>query len=105
MGARKIQSAGPVSQQITVEAPQTKLALPPGEVKILKSGIEFRSTTPFSLWTEMTLNMDCPREGRVHCSGVVVSCTGNRHTGFYVSMIFTGISKQSRARLNTLVYS
>lgn len=105
MGARKFQSTGSVKQQITLEARQTKLTLPPEEVKILKSGIEFRSASPFSLWTEMTLNLDCPREGRVNCSGVVVSCTGNRHTGYYVSVIFTGISKQSQARLNLLAYS
>jgi hypothetical protein len=36
---------------------------------------------------------------------VVVACTGSRHGGYQVSMIFTGVSKQSQARLNTLAYS
>ena len=105
MGARKFQSTGSGQQQITLEARQTKLALPPEQVKILKSGIEFRSGAPFSLWTEITLNMDCPGEKRVNCTGVVVSCTGNRHKGFHVSVSFTSISKQSQARLNLLAYS
>jgi hypothetical protein len=105
MSARKIQSAGPVQQNITVQARQANLSLPPESVIIRKNGIEFRSATAFSLWTEMTVNLDCPREGRVHCTGVVVACTGSRHSGYQVSMVFTGVSKQSQARLNTLAYS
>jgi hypothetical protein len=105
MSARKLQSAATIQQQITVEARQTRLTLSPDSVKIHKSGIEFSSLTPFSLWTEMTLNLDSPLEGRVNCTGVVVACVGNRHSGYRVSMIFTGISKQSQARLNTLAYS
>jgi len=88
-----------------LEARQTQLALPPDSVKIRKNGIEFRSATALPLWAEMTLKMDCPSEGRVHCTGVVVSCTGNRHSGYHISMLFTGISKQSQARLDELAYS
>jgi hypothetical protein len=105
MSARKLQSSASVEQNITVQARQTQLSLSPGAVVIRKNGIEFRSATPFSLWTEMTVTLDWPQEGRVHCNGVVVACTGSRHGGYQVSMIFTGVSKQSQARLNTLAYS
>ena len=105
MSAQKFSPPVSVQQKITLQARQTQLALPPAAVQIHKNGIEFRSADPFSLWTEMTLNLECPKEGRVDCTGVVISCAGNRHTGYLVSMVFTTVSKQSQARLNQLAYS
>jgi hypothetical protein len=106
MSARKAESAVPVSPQVTVEARQTRLSLSPDAVIIHKSGIEFRSATAFSPWAEMTLTLQSPREGgRVHCTGVVIACTGNKHAGYHVSMLFTSMSKQAQARLSTLAYS
>jgi hypothetical protein len=59
--------------------------------------------TPFSTWTEMTLTLQSPRDGaKVHCSGVVISCTGNKHASYHISMVFTGMSKQAEARLSVL---
>lgn len=79
------------------------LKLSPDAVVLHKNGIEFRSAVPFSSWAEMTLTLRSPRDGsKVHCSGVVISCTGNRHAGYHVSLVFTGISKQAEARLNAL---
>jgi len=53
----------------------------------------------------MTLTLQSPREGaKVHCSGVVISCTGNKHTGYHISMVFTGLSKQAEARLSALSF-
>ena len=43
--------------------------------------------------------------GKVHCSGVVISCTGNKHAGYHVSMVFTGLSKQAQARLDMLAHA
>jgi hypothetical protein len=102
MSARKIQNPSSTEQNIAVETRQTRLTLPPEAVSISKSGVEFRSAKPFTLWTEMTLALECPPEGPVNCTGVVVSCTGNRHAGYHVAMLFTGVSKQSQARLNLL---
>jgi len=91
---------------VTVEARQTRLSLSPDAVIIHKNGIEFRSTTPLSPWAEMTLTLQSPREGgKVHCNGVVISCTGNRHTGYHISMVFTGLSKQAEARLSAMAFS
>jgi hypothetical protein len=105
MSARRIETGGSL-QQVTVEARQTRLSLSPDSVIISKPGIEFRSSTAFSPWTEMTMTLQSPRgDGKVHCNGVVISCTGNRHTGYHVSLIFTNLSKQAQARLNLLAFS
>jgi hypothetical protein len=31
---------------------------------------------------------------------VVVACSGNRHTGYNVSLVFTSVTKQAQERLN-----
>jgi hypothetical protein len=105
MSARKIENTGSF-QQLTVEARQTRLSLSPNSVIIHKNGIEFRSAAPFAPWTEMTMTLQSPGEGgRVHCTGVVISCTGSKHAGYHISMVFTGLSKQAQARLSTLAYA
>jgi hypothetical protein len=103
MSARKAYSPSAAPEHVTVEARQTRLCLSPDAVVIHKNGIEFRSAAPFSPWAEMTLTLQSPGGGgRIHCSGVVIACTGNRHTGYHVSMVLTGLSRQAQARLNTL---
>ena len=42
---------------------------------------------------------------KVNCTGVVVACDGNRHTGYAVSMLFMNLSRQSQERLNLLAFS
>ena len=65
--------------------------------------MEFRSAAPFSPWTEMTLTLHSPADnGRVNCNGVVISCTGSKHAGYRVSMVFTSLTKQAQARLSTM---
>ena len=105
MSARRIENAGSL-HQLTVEARQTRLSLSPNSVIFHKSGIEFRSSAPFAAWTEMTVALQSPaEEGRLHCTGVVISCTGNKHTGYHVSMVFTSLSKHAQARLNTIAHA
>jgi len=101
MSARKAEGTGPL-HQVTVEARQTRLSLSPDAVVFHKNGIEFRSATPFSAWAEMTLTLESPPGGKLHCNGVVIACTGNKHTGYHVSMVFTGLSKQAEARLTAM---
>jgi hypothetical protein len=102
MSARSIENTG-AFQHLTVEARQTRLSLSPGSVVLHKNGIEFRTTTPFAAWTEMTMTMQSPLEGgRLNCTGVVISCTGNKHAGYHVSMVFTSLSKHAQARLSTM---
>lgn len=102
MSARKIGSAT-AFEPVTVQARQTRLTLAPENVRIHRNGVEFRSVSPISAWTEMTVTLQSTKDaGKVHCTGVVVACNGNRHNGYVVSMVFTSLSKQSQARLNLL---
>lgn len=106
MSARKLENAGSFQQQITVEARQTRLELSPDSVVIHRSGVEFRSPMPFNLWAEMTIALQSPREqSPIQCSGVVIACTGNKHVGYHVSLLFTGLSKQAQSRLNSMASS
>src|SRR6266568_7929981 len=106
MSARKAEIGGSLQQQVTVEARQSRLSLSPDAIIISKHGIEYRSSAPFSPWTEMTMTLQSPQDdGRVHCNGVVISCSGNRHTGYHVSMVFTNLSKQAEERLSLLAFS
>jgi hypothetical protein len=106
MSARKIDSVSSFQQHVTVEARKTQLTLSPEAVAIHKNGIEFRSTVAFSRWVEMTVTLQSPQNGaKVHCSGVVVDCTGNKHAGYQVSLVFTGLTKQAAARLSAMAYS
>jgi hypothetical protein len=105
MSARKLGTSNSLQaqQNVTVEARQAKLSLSPESVVIHKGGIEFRSLMPFARWVEMTVSLQSPQDGgTVRCSGVVVDCSGNKHAGYHVSMIFTGLTKQAAARLSTL---
>ena len=106
MSAKKFESAGSFQQQITVEGRQSRLELSAESVVIHKSGVEFRSPTPFNPWTEMTVALQSPRDGgRVQCSGVVIACSGSKHAGYHVSMVFTSLTKQVQTRLNSMARS
>ena len=105
MSARKVGNAE-LFQPLSVQSPATRLSLSAGDIRIRKNGIEFRHNNAIPVWTEMTVELETPVEPKkIHCTGVVVACTGNRHTGFLVSMVFTSLSRQTQARLNSLAYS
>jgi hypothetical protein len=92
-------------EPVTLEARQARLELSTDSVAVHKNGIEFRSPTPFTPWTEMTVALSSPREGKLHCTGVVVNCSGNKHLGYRVSMLFTSLTKQAQEQLNVMVRS
>jgi len=102
MSARKLSNPGSVQSSVTVEAWQARLSLSHEAVFIHKNGIEFRSPTAFNAWTEMTVELKTPDNGRVNCTGVVIACAGNKHTGYHVSMIFTDMSRQAQTRLHQM---
>lgn len=106
MCARKFDGISSFEQPVTVEAPQTRLELSADKVVIHRGGVEFRSPTPFHPWSEMTVSLQSPADGgKLNCSGVVISCQGNKHTGFNVSLIFTSLSRQAQARLESMARS
>ncbi len=102
MSARIANHTDP-ADSFTVNSRQTTLTLSPEAVAIHKGGIEFFSSVAFPHWVEMTVTLKSPQDGAsVNCTGVVVDCVGNKHSGFHVSMVFTGITKQAEARLQTM---
>jgi hypothetical protein len=106
MSARKIETGGAGRQDITVESRQTRLNLSAESVVIHKNGIEFRSPAPFNPWTEMTVDLQSPRDHNwLQCAGVVVACSGSKHTGYHVSMVFTSLTRQGEARLRAMAGS
>jgi hypothetical protein len=106
MSARKIESVDSPKQNVTVGGRQARLELSTDTVSVHKSGIEFRSPTPFAEWTEMTVELSSPRDGgKLSCSGVVINCSGNKHASYRVSMVFTHVSSQAQARLDSLAHS
>ncbi|HEU5397086.1 MAG TPA: PilZ domain-containing protein [Verrucomicrobiae bacterium] len=105
MSARKIGSIIAAHPKFMVAARQAHLELSADTVTIHKNGIEFRSPGPFNEWAEMTVSLSARDGAKLHCSGVVVSCSGNKHTGYRISMIFTNVSKQAQTRLNTMAHS
>ena len=106
MSAKRFVQSGSFEQKLTVEARQARLELSADTVSIHKAGIEFRSPTPFHEWAEMTVSLQSPLDAsRLACNGVIVACTGNKHTGYHVSMVFTELTRQAQARLNTMARS
>jgi len=106
MSARKLEPSSSGFSDVNVQARKTSLTLPAGAVSLSKNGIEFCSPTAIAPWTEMTVDLESPRNSRkIHCTGVVVACNGSRHAGYHVSMLFTGLSRQTQAQLNLLAYS
>ena len=95
-----------MGNSVSVASREAALALSSDKVSVHKSGIEFRSPTAFAEWSEMTVSLESPFDGsKLSCYGVVVACTGNKHTGFNVSLLFTSLTPHAQARLNTMARS
>jgi hypothetical protein len=87
-------------QPIVVQSSATEHQLTPTSFRIRKNGIEFNSDAAVAMWTEMTVELQLPGTKSFACGGVVVACTGNRHLGYNVSLVFTSLTKQAQERLN-----
>lgn len=82
------------------------LSLPPGYFQVRSNGIEFHSPVRIAEWTEMTVEVETSAGGRsTRCAGVVVACRGNRHAGYRVCLLFTGLSAHDRNRLRAIALS
>ena len=104
MSARKADPRSSAND-ITIHSRQTRLSLLGEDVWVRRDGIEFRSNTEFPTFTEMTVTLETPQNGTIHCNGVVVGCSGNRHIGYVVTMVFAGMSRQDQERLGGFVRS
>jgi hypothetical protein len=90
---------------VHAQTPKTKLSLAANAIRVRKNGMEFQSTHSISVWKEMTIDLQSPQGQKIHCTGVVVACAGNRHTGYTVSMLFIDISRQAHEALSSLLSS
>src|SRR5262249_29969459 len=91
------------SASATRQTNQLCLTLPAHAVKVRKNGIEFRSFEPIETWTEMNLTLEVPGgSSKLDCTGVIVACNGNRHTGYLISMLFTNMSRAAQAQLQLM---
>lgn len=105
MSSSKLDTSG-VFQPVIVRGQETKLSLPTQAVRFRVNGIEFLSPKPVSLWAEMTVDLVSPADRRkIHGNGVVVACSGNRHSGYLVSVIFMNLNRQSQEHLSLLASS
>jgi hypothetical protein len=98
-------SARKIDRSLFPSAPlhQRRLTLSPEAVRFRRSGIEFRTARAIAAWTEVTVDLQSPRDTRkIHCTGVVVACEGEPRTGYLVSLLFTNLSSHSQAVLNSL---
>jgi hypothetical protein len=106
MSAKRFVGGSSFEKSVMVEARQAKLELSADTVSIHKSGIEFRSPKPFNEWSEMTVSIQSPLDGsRFSGNGVIVACTGSKHAGYHISMIFTDMTSQARERLGAMARS
>jgi hypothetical protein len=106
MSAKKLTGVNSFQPAVSVASRDAKLELSDETVSIHKNGIEFRSPAPFNEWSEMTVSIQSPQDGsRISCHGVIVGCAGNKHAGYHVSMVFTEMTRQAQARINTMARS
>jgi hypothetical protein len=106
MSAKRISGSNALESSVSVSVRDAKLELSTETVSIHKNGIEFRSPSSFNEWSEMTVALFSPKDGRrISCHGVIVSCTGNKHTGYHVSMVFTGLNAETQKLLGTMARS
>jgi hypothetical protein len=102
MSSGKFDSSG-AFHPVRVQAQGQELVLPAGQVVVRKNGIEFLSAKPIPEWKEVVIDLRAPGTGaRIQGTGVVVDCTGNRHTGYVVSVMFMDLTQESRQQLGLL---
>jgi hypothetical protein len=102
MSARKLSNSS-VFQPTTIYVEQARCTQEGELVRIHPSGIEFHVPEPLTVWREMSVALQPPNGGRkMRCTGVVVACQGNRHSGYLVSLLFLNLSKHSQEQLRLL---
>lgn len=101
MSASKINSSPKATTRTSTGDP-TVVHLAADQVYFRKNGIEFRSASAIPVWTEMRVDLQAAAGKNIDCNGVVVACSGNRHTGFLIAMVFTGMSPQHQRQLERI---
>ena len=105
MSAKKLSNPGSFTSSLSVTSRDATLELSTQAVSVHKNGIEFRSPRPFTEWSEMTVGLAARDGRRISCHGIIVGCAGNKHTGYHVSMVFTGLNPETEKLLGTMARS
>jgi hypothetical protein len=106
MSAKKLTGINAFPPAVSVSSRDAKLELSTEAVSVHRNGIEFRSPTAFNEWSEMTVALVSPRDGsRISCHGVIVGCAGNKHTGYHISLLFTGLTNQAEKQISAIARS
>ena len=93
-------------ERITMTAQGMEFSFPAHLVNIQENGIEFLSEKEIPTWIQMTVELQPPNHAEpLHCQGIVVSCSGNRHAGYVVSIVFTNNGPEEQDEMSELVYS
>jgi hypothetical protein len=106
MSAKRFAGSNTLQAPVSVTVRDAKLELYTDAISIHKNGIEFRSPRPFTEWSEMTVGLVSPKDGRqISCHGVIVACAGNKHAGYHISLVFTGLNAETQKQLGTMARS
>ena len=105
MSAKRFTGSSSLQTEVSVSSRDARLELSTDTVSIHKNGIEFRSPRPFHEWSEMTVALMARDGRRLSCHGVIVGCAGNKHTGYHISLVFTGLSSETQKQLGTMARS
>jgi len=106
MSAKRFTGINTLPTSVSVSTRDAKLELSTEMVSIHRNGIEFRSPQPFKEWSEMTVALSSNDDGsRISCHGVIGACAGNRHSGYHISMVFTGLNSETERQLGSMVRS
>jgi len=107
MSAAKLDNSNAFGQgaQPHMDASQV-LHLSPDNSVVRSNGIQFHYHVEIPPFTEMAVDLHDPADGaEIRGTGIVVSCSGDRHKGYEVSMLLLDLSEAHRARLGVLAYS
>jgi hypothetical protein len=103
MSTSKLDTSGVFDPQS--QSSEVRLTLSSQAIKFRRNGIEFLSSKPVPIWSEMTIDIQSPDAKKVRGSGVVVACDGSRQSGYVISFIFMNLSRQAQERLGMLSLS
>src|SRR5438105_3528203 len=79
------------------------VTLSPDEAVIYRKGMEFLSGSAIAPWSEIDVTLQLSENVRIDFSGVVISCSGNRSSGYRISAVFSAMSKPDRKRIDALI--
>lgn len=104
MSTSKLDTSG-VFETARFTAHDARLALNASEVRFRKNGIEFRTHEAIPVWTEMAVDLQSPNAQNLHCTGVVVACSGNRKNGYTVTMMLMNLTQIGQENLDLLAFT